>query len=113
MANGGVTVTIQRIRDALDRLFPERQFYYRSQGVVHFVTLKKPTQMSIVGGAMVLVGWMTFTTIQAVMRDEIIDAKNERIREVTAAYDALSKRAADSERRFLDITKQVEDQHRQ
>ena len=85
MANGWVTVTIQRIRDALDRLFPERQFYYRSQGVVHFITLKKPTQMWIVGGAAVLLGWMTFTTSQVVMRNEILDAKNDRIREVTAA----------------------------
>ncbi len=113
MASGGATVTIQRIRDALNRFFPERQFYYRSQGVVRFITLRKPAQMSVVGGLVVLLGWMTFTTIQVVMRNEIIDSKNDRVREVTAAYEALAKASADSERRFLTIAGEVEAQHRQ
>ncbi len=114
MADGGGTaVTIQRIRDALDRLYPERQFYYRSQGVVRFLTLGKHAQMGATGGLIVLFAWLTFATVQVVLRNEIIEGKNDRIRAVTAAYDQLAQRTQDTEKRFLAITGEVEAQHRQ
>ena len=114
MADGGGTaVTIQRIRDALDRLYPERQFYYRSQGVVRFVTLGKHAQMGATGALVALFAWLTFATAQVVLRNEIIEAKNDRIRAVSAAYDQLAQRTLDTEKRFLAITGEVEAQHRQ
>jgi murein DD-endopeptidase MepM/ murein hydrolase activator NlpD len=113
MADGGGTATIQRVRDALDRMYPERQFYYRSQGVVRFITLGKHAQIGATGAALAVLGWLSFATIQVVLRNEIIESKNDRIREVTAAYDQLAQRSMESEKRFLAITGQVEAQHRQ
>lgn len=107
------TLTSQRVQDTLDRLFPERQFYYRSNGVVRFITLRKPAQMSVLAAAIVLTGWMAFTTVEVVLRDQIIESKNDRIREVTTAYDALTRRSLETEQRFLTITGEVEAQHRQ
>lgn len=101
------------MRAALDRWFPERQFYYRSQGVVRFITLGKKSQIAACGGLALVLGWLTFTSVQVVLRNEIIASKNDRIREVTAAFDALARRSAETEKRFLTITGEVEARHRQ
>lgn len=113
MAEGNSFLSAERVRETLDRLFPERQFYFRSDGVVRFFTLTKHTQMAICGGVAVLFAWMTFTTAHLVFRNDIIDARDARIREISAAYDQLAQRSVDAERRFLSITGEVEAQHRQ
>lgn len=113
MAEGSSFLSADRVRETLDRLFPERQFYFRSDGVVRFFTLKKHTQMAACGGVAVLLAWVTFTTAHLVFRNEIIDAKDDRIREISAAYEQLAQRSVDTERRFLSITGEVEAQHRQ
>lgn len=103
----------QRVRETLDHLFPERQFYYRSEGVVRFVTLGKTAQIAVCCTALALVGWMLFTSAEVLLRNQIIDAKNTRIREVTLAYDALAQRSYDAQRQILTITGQIESQHQQ
>ncbi len=113
MAEGNSFLSAVRMRETLDRLFPERQFYFRSDGVVRFFTLKKHTQIAAVGGVAVVFAWLTFTTAHLVFRNEIIDAKDDRIREISAAYEQLAQRSVDAERRFLSITGEVEAQHRQ
>ena len=113
MAEGNSFLSARRVRETLDRLFPERQFYYRSEGVVRFFTLRQNTQIAICVSVAVLFGWLTFTTSHLFFRNQIIAAKDNRIRDISAAYDELAERSVDTERRFLSITGQVEAQHRQ
>ena len=94
----------RRLHEAVGRLYPERQFYYCSEGVVRFVSLGRRSQMALTVAFVGLFGWMTFATVQVVLRDQIIEAKDRRIAEVTNAYDSLARRAYDAERRFLEIT---------
>jgi murein DD-endopeptidase MepM/ murein hydrolase activator NlpD len=103
----------RRLREVIDRLFPERQFYYRSEGVVRFVTLGRRSQMALSAVLVGIFGWMTFATVQVVWLDQILEAKDRRAAEVTTAYYSLARRAYDAERRFLEITGEVESQHAQ
>src|SRR5438093_9729454 len=103
----------QTFWETLQRLFPERQFYYRSQGVVRFITLRMPAQVGLCVAALCLLGWLTFTTAEVMLRNQIIDAKNERIREVTTAYNALAQRSYEAQRQIIAITGEIEAQHKQ
>ncbi len=102
-----------RIWAAVLRLYPERQFYYRSRGVVRFITLGAASQMVVTGFALALGGWLAFSTAHMVLRDQIIDSKNQRIAEITEAYQVLAERTVAGEERLLSLTGEVEFQHRQ
>ena len=102
-----------RIGKLIARLYPERQIYVRSEGVVRFVTLRRPAQIAATFAVLAALGWTTFATVEVVLRDQIIEAKDRRISEVASAYGVLERRARDAERRFLAITGEIEAQHRQ
>ena len=104
---------IERVRETLSRLYPERQFYYRSNGVVRFITLGRPSQMAVTGFLLALGGWLAFTTVHVVLKDQIIDAKNRRIAEITSAYQVLAERTVAGEERLLALTGEVQSQHSQ
>ncbi|HXV73847.1 MAG TPA: DUF5930 domain-containing protein, partial [Sphingomonadales bacterium] len=76
----------------LERLFPARQIYFRSRGEVSFVTLSPLAQKSFVALLFVLFGWSVFASAQVLLRDEIIEAKNERI---TNLKETLETKTAD------------------
>ena len=103
----------QRVRRVLDRLYPERQFYYRSRGVVRFIALGKPSQMALSGFVLAVTGWLVFATVHVVLNDQIIEAKDRRIAEISAAYQVLADRTVAGEERLLAITGEVEAQHKQ
>ena len=93
------------------RIYPERQFLYRADGVVRVVALGRKSQMALTLAALILLGWMTFTTAEVVMRDQILEAKDQRIAEITKAYSVLETQADKAEQRFLAITEKLEIQH--
>jgi murein DD-endopeptidase MepM/ murein hydrolase activator NlpD len=104
---------IERVRETLDRLYPERQFYYRSNGIVRFITMGQISQMVTTGLVLALAGWLTFTTVHVVLKDQIIEAKNNRIDEITSAYQVLAERTVAGEERLLALTGEVQSQHSQ
>lgn len=101
-----------RVWEVLLRLYPERQFYYRSRGVVRFITLGAVSQMAVTGFALALGGWLAFSTVYVVLKDQIIESKNRRIAEITDAYQVLAERTVAGEERLLTITGEVESQHK-
>ena len=104
---------LERVRETLDRLYPERHFYYRSNGIGRFITIGQISQMVTTGVVLALAGWLTFTTVHVVLKDQIIDAKNHRIDEITSAYQVLAKRTVAGEERLLALTGEVQSQHSQ
>jgi murein DD-endopeptidase MepM/ murein hydrolase activator NlpD len=104
---------LERVSETLDRLYPERQFYYRSNGVVRYFTMGRISQMVTTGLVLALAGWLSFTTVHVVLKDQIIDAKNHRIDEITNAYQVLAERTVAGEERLLALTTEVQSQHSQ
>ncbi|MDP7603486.1 MAG: DUF5930 domain-containing protein, partial [Alphaproteobacteria bacterium] len=79
-----------RARVLSERLFPERQFYYRSRGIVRYLSLGKRTQVLLTILFLAVAGWTGFATVYLVFKDQIIAAKNTRINEMELAYEQLS-----------------------
>lgn len=61
------------------RLFPPRQIYFRTHGEVKFIALSPALQQAcaVLGIAALL--WVTFASVQVLMEDEIMAAKDQRI----------------------------------
>jgi len=96
-----------------DRMFPERQFYYRSQGNVRFVSLNKPAQGLLTAVFIASFGWVVFTSVYLLFKDQIIDSKNRRIANMESAYEQLSQELSDTQDHFFALTSHLETKHKQ
>jgi murein DD-endopeptidase MepM/ murein hydrolase activator NlpD len=105
------------LRDRLitfwERCFPERQFYYRGQGSVRYVSLNGITQSLVLTCVAGFVSWVTFATVFLVFKNDIIASKNEQISSIQAHYDELATRLISAEDRFSALTNDIEAQHKQ
>ena len=105
------------------RVFPERQFYLRSHGQVQFMALSPWTQAGLAFVAILLTGWVGFTSVNVVFQDHIISAKDrkfvrmqaayeQRIAEIQASYDELAIDMVQAEAQFLATTSDLEAKHK-
>ena len=96
-----------------DRMFPKRQFYYRSQGNVRFVSLNKPAQGLLAAVLIASFGWVVFASVYLLFKDQIIDSKNLRIANMESAYEQLSQELSDTQDHFVALTSDLETNHKQ
>ena len=103
----------RRLHDVIERLFPERQIFYRTGGEVVFLRFTKPVQIGIALVALAIGGWVVFASVNLYFMDRIIAAKDQRFAEVLSAYSSLGKELESTEARFLSITAELEEKHAQ
>ncbi len=96
-----------------DRIFPERQFYYRSRGHVRFVSLGKSGQGILAAILIVSFGWTISASVHLLFQDRVIESKNRRIASVESANERLARELSDTRDRFGSVTRDLEAQHRQ
>jgi len=100
-----------RARERLARYFPERQIYHRSDGHVQFVVLSPRFQIAGLVIGLSCLGWIAYASVMTAFKDEIVAAKEEKLRQVQARYeseiarmrldyDDLSTKLALAEERF-------------
>lgn len=106
------------MRDTLERFFPEREIYVRSNGSVRYLTLSPMSQIlglaALVGvgfwTATLLVGSLASTTALAFQDravTEVRDAYEARVARLQDRYQRLQAELDDSERRFDEVMRQV------
>lgn len=100
-----------RARERLARYFPERQIYHRSDGRVQFVVLSPRFQIAGLVIGLSCLGWIAYASVMTAFKDEIVAAKEEKLRQVQSRYeseiarmrldyDDLSTKLALAEERF-------------
>jgi murein DD-endopeptidase MepM/ murein hydrolase activator NlpD len=109
MANEG-RGTLTRV---YGRLFPERQIYLRTDGEVRFVTFSGKLQLGLASFVLLLGAWFTFSTFQYIFQNDIIAAKNERIRAGQEAYRVLEGEIRDTQLRFINAARDLDAKHSQ
>jgi len=109
MANEG-RGTLTRV---YGRLFPERQIYLRTDGEVRFVTFSGKLQLGLASFVLLLGAWFTFSTFQYIFQNDIIAAKNERIRAGQEAYRVLEGEMRDTQLRFINAARDLDAKHSQ
>ncbi len=112
------------VRRFLRHHYVERQVYLRSRGQVQFISFSPSTQAIFLGIAVVFFGWIAFSSVNVVFKQQIIASKDqryskmqgayeERLAQLQSAYDGLNGQLVISQERFLATTRELEDKHRQ
>ncbi|MEM0984739.1 MAG: peptidoglycan DD-metalloendopeptidase family protein [Pseudomonadota bacterium] len=110
-----------RAQAVFDRFFPERQFYHRSGGTVHYISVSPWQQAMMAAGVSALAGWSAFATVNYVFyggesgltAGETRDlARYERWVQELRAKDALSRTLLEERTdEFQKVTAQFEQRH--
>jgi murein DD-endopeptidase MepM/ murein hydrolase activator NlpD len=109
----------QRAWGRLTVIFPERQIYIRSDGRVQFFTFSSQMQTALAGGALLLLGWVAFTSVNVIFKDSIFAAKERhfeqmqafyetRIADLQLSYDELNSSLVLAQDRFKEIADGLE-----
>jgi murein DD-endopeptidase MepM/ murein hydrolase activator NlpD len=80
-----------RLSEKLLRFFPERQVYFRSNGIVRFVQLSSTVQMFVAVLLLIALGWVGFTSVNFLIRDYVLEAREQTITDMAAAQDSLNQ----------------------
>lgn len=100
-----------RIRRVLNRVFPERQIHLRTRGHISFFRVPQWLQISVISIALACTGWVSYSTVSFIEHDEIVIAKDTMIADARKAYDDLLSDIAVYQRRFAELTRELEDNH--
>ncbi len=106
------------------RLFPHRQFYLRSRGSVQFFEFTPTFQMTVAGATLFILGWVAYSSVVVIFKEQIITAKDQRyasmqaayegrVSQMQLAYDELNGLLVLAEERFQNATRDLEAKHRQ
>lgn len=93
---------------ASKKWFVERQIFYRRNGQVSFVSVTRPMQMAIAVVAVLVVGWVGYTSFYFATIQQAIRAKNREVAETKKAYKSAMRQVATHNGRLLNITRSLE-----
>lgn len=83
-----VETLLKRLTAWVRTTFPERQVYIRSDGRVQFFTFGPVLQATMAGLSLLFLGWVSFTSVNVLFKDRIIDAKNHRYQQMQSNYES-------------------------
>jgi murein DD-endopeptidase MepM/ murein hydrolase activator NlpD len=106
-----IRATAKGIGAWVERTFPERQIYVRSDGRVKFFTFGPALQALLAAAALVLLCWFAFASVNVFFRDRALVAKDrhyhqmqasyqQRLADLTNSYDGLNGALAGAEGKF-------------
>ncbi|MCC9622966.1 peptidoglycan DD-metalloendopeptidase family protein [Thalassospira sp. MA62] len=102
----------ERIRRLIDKWFPDRQLLVRSNDSVYQLRFGKYAQVAIAACGVVAITWTVGITGYGVYLDQRLALREEQLFRSELSYNRLIARVTESQRRFGEITSQMEDTHR-
>ena len=100
-----------KLRRFINRVFPERQIHLRTRGRIRFFRIPQWAQVSVFSTSVVCAAWVGYTTFSYIEHDEIVVAKDSQIADARRAYDDLLAEVGAYQRRFAELTRELEDNH--
>jgi len=100
-----------RLVDLKNRLFPERQIHLRTGGRVSFVRFTQRAQISVFVCLLLAGGWMVFSSLAYMRNDAVVVGKDKQIADSKQAYRALLGEVSEYQKKFTDLTTDMEDSH--
>ncbi len=102
----------ERIRRLVNRWFPDRQLLIRSNDSVYQLRLGKYAQVALASFGVAVITWTVGVTGYSWYLDQRLTMREEQLFRSELSYNRLIARVTDSQRRFGEITAQMEDTHR-
>ncbi len=82
---------INKLKVLTERLFPERQLYFRTNGIVRFISISRRSQLLITSVLSGVVIWSAVTTYSFIFRAEILAAKDMELVQTEEKYHAANQ----------------------
>lgn len=101
----------QRCRRFINRTFPERQIHLRTRGRIRFFRIPQALQLCTLAATVITSAWFGYSTFSYIEHDEIVVAKDTQIADARRAYDDLLSDVTAYQRRFAELTRELEDNH--
>ncbi len=101
----------KRLKNLINRAFPERQIHLRTRARIRFFRIPQWFQVATVSALIISAGWIGFSTFSYIEHDEIVGAKDTQIADARRAYDNLLSEVSAYQRRFTELTRDLEDNH--
>lgn len=101
----------ERWHQYLDAVFPERQLHIRTNGNVKFVHISQFAQLFV---AMVFLGvasWVAYTSAKFVLHQSIVASKDYQVANAHQAYRSLLSEVVNYQKKFMTLTKDLEQNH--
>jgi murein DD-endopeptidase MepM/ murein hydrolase activator NlpD len=102
----------ERIRRLVDKWFPDRQLLLRSNDSVYQLRLGKYAQLALASFGAAAITWSVGVTGYSWYLDQRLTMREEQLFRSELSYNRLIARVTESQRRFGEITAQMEDTHR-
>ena len=100
-----------RFRTLFDRYFPERQLHLRTEGRVSFIRFSRRAQLGIIVVLCAFGGWTGFASVSYFLHDIVLGSKENQIASARLAYRSVLSEVAEYQNRFLDMTRNLEEDH--
>lgn len=97
-----------RIGKWLTRHFPERQIYLRTEDETRFLVVSTRIQVGLVALALLATGWITVTSANFLLRDEILADKEQTIAELQEAYSRAANDMRGLQLEVIERTRELE-----
>lgn len=103
----------RRYQSVTERLFPERQIFFRSRGDVRFIALSRRRQMAIAFGLLIAMSWIGCASYDALFPNEAIATRDRRVAELSSAYDQLALEYSQNQEKFVSASRDLTEKYRQ
>lgn len=98
----------KQLSGRLAAYLPVCQIYLRTDGNTRFLVISTRLQVAIVAGALLVVGWVTVTSANFLLRDAILADKEHTIEEMQAAYSKVTNDMRDLQLEVIERTSDLE-----
>lgn len=102
----------ENMRRLVDKWFPDRQILVRSNDSVYQLRLGKYAQLAVASFGVMAITWTVGVTGYSWYLDQRLSIREEQLFRSELSYNRLITRVTESQRRFGEITAQMEDTHR-
>lgn len=100
-----------RMRHFVEQLFPERQFFIRTDGRLSHLRFSCRTQLYIALLLLMAGAWGAFSTASYVFHDDVLAAKDDQIANVRLAYRSLLSEVSEYQKKFTAMSGDLEQYH--
>ncbi len=100
-----------RLGVLVGRLFPERQIHLRTQGKISYFRFTQRVQIGMVSVLLVAGGWMAYATLAYMQNKTVLAGKDNQIAGSRQAYRALLGEVSEYQKKFTNLTIDLEDSH--
>ncbi len=77
----------QRASAFVERVFPERQIYHRTEGHVRYFTLSTRTQVLMATASALAISWVSYSTLSVLVRGHLLSHQSAETARIKAKYE--------------------------